>query len=71
MIALKTWAGDFSASRVASNAFKHISEITHDVSGMSSDLKSGDYFKAGEDIAEIVALVAGPVETDFYKYYYI
>jgi len=71
MVALKAWASDFSATRVAANAFKHISEITHDVSGMNTDLKSGDYFKAGEDIAEIVALVAGPVETDFNKYYYI
>jgi hypothetical protein len=36
---------------------------------MSSDLKSGDYFKAGEDIAEIMSLAVGPIETEFFKYY--
>jgi len=35
---------------------------------MESDLKNGDYFAAGQEIAEIVALVAGPVETEVYKF---
>lgn len=64
--AIKAWSQDFNIRRVASNAFKHVSEITEDVSTMSSDLKSGSYFKAGEDIAEIMSLAVGPIETEYY-----
>jgi len=60
--ALEQWAKGFNARTVASNAFKHVSEISQDVSVMNTDIKNGDYFKAGQDIADIVALVAGPVE---------
>ena len=46
---------------LTTNVVAHFSQITGDVSKISTDFTSSQYKSAGEDIADIMVLSIGPV----------
>jgi hypothetical protein len=65
--ALEDWAHVFSSkasitATIAKNMALHHKRITADISAIESDEQAGNYFKVGEDIAQLMADGLGPVE---------
>jgi hypothetical protein len=65
--ALKDWSGKFSSkasisAAIAKNMALHHKKITADISSIKSDESSQEFFKMGEDIAQLMADALGPVE---------
>ena len=53
-----------TAAMVATNVIKNISGILDDINKSSSDIASGDYYTAGQDIADVVILTVGAIPED-------
>ena len=53
-----------TAAMVATNVIKNFSGILDDINKSSSDISSGDYYTAGQDIADVVILTVGTIPED-------
>ena len=67
--AIEQWASIFTQpSELAKKAAKHYAfhkaEVKSDVAALESDWGVGKYFKAGADLADLLTLVVGPIETE-------
>lgn len=65
--AIEQWAQIFTnrtklIARITRNMALHHKEITDDISTFETDFKAAEYFKAGEDVADLLAVAVGTVE---------
>lgn len=60
--AIEAFAKALTPMTILDNAVSNFQGIVSDVSKIESDINSGNMMQAGEDIADIISLVAGPVE---------
>ena len=71
LTAIEQWAAIFKnpsklAKKLALHYAMHKSEITTDIGNLEADWDAADYFKAGEDLADIATLAVGPIQTADY-----
>jgi len=60
--AIEAWAKALTPMTILDNALANFRGIFTDVQDVQSDINGGNMFQAGEDIADIISLVAGPVQ---------
>jgi len=60
--AIEAWAKSLTPMGILENALSNYQNIFTDVQAVQSDINAGNMEQAGEDIADIISLVAGPVE---------
>ena len=66
--AIKSWASVFTnpqslVAHVSKHYLLHKSEIKSDISALEADWNNKLYFKAGADLADLLTLAVGPIET--------
>jgi len=65
--AIESWAKIFTnrtklIAKITRNMALHHKEITADIATFETDFKAAEYFKAGEDVADLLAVAVGTVE---------
>ena len=68
---IENWAKIFThplqlLETVAKNAFSNLNAIKTDVTKLTSDYSSQDYYNVGDDVADILILTLGPVPESEY-----